>query len=436
MPSWPARKSCTRAGWVARAGVGRRHGRQGERAAARAAETPTPRVVRNGRRMRCPPVRAAPGVRPESQGSTASATKGHALSLESERPTVPHVLTLEPGDPDALADAVAGAFRPATDAAPSGVFAAPGPGEPDRRARRLQRRPLPAHGAAARDVRRGGRCATTRRSRSRSRQQDDSLQPARWTRRARVRRRAGRRTPAGCCGRCARTAGTCPAWTSSSTAGCRSGPDCRARRRWSARWRSRSLPSVGADVDDDLRARSGARPACAPSGTSPARPPVAWTRRSRCSRRAGVRAAARLPRLVDAAGAVGPGGGRAVAARRGHPGLALAQRRRLPVPPAGLRDGGRGSLGVDAAARRGGPGGRAGALEDATVRRRVRHVFTEIDRVRQAVAAARRPATTRPSAPVVHGVARVAARRLRGLLRRAGRRGGRRAGRTAPSAPG
>ncbi len=66
---------------------------------------------------------------------------------------------------------------------------------------------------------------------------------------------------------------------------------------------------------------------------------------------------------------------------------------------------------------------------------RVRHVFTEIDRVREAVAPSRGRGL-RSARPVVHGLARVVARRLRGLLRGARRGRRRRARRTAPWAPG
>ena len=181
---------------------------------------------------------------------------------------------------------------------------------------------MPADGASARDVRRRGRPRDDAVTLT-SRQQDDAftgrlddLGPGSVTGLGDVRR--GRAV-----GDAARPAGTCPAWTSSWTAGCRSGPGCRARRRSSApsRWappRSPGCRSTTRSALDLVKACMRAEP------RSRAPPPAGWTRRSRCSARGATGAAARLPGLVDSPGAVGPGRRRSHAAGRRHP--------RVPLP--------------------------------------------------------------------------------------------------------
>ena len=135
-----------------------------------------------------------------------------------------------------------------------------GSGQPDRRARRLQRRARaavrvdPAHLRRRRTARRrrgrGPRAARpTGRSPSRSRDSSRAVSPS------------GPPTSPACCGRCARTAMTCAGWMSCSTARCRSVPGCRRRRRWSAPWPSQqpSCPGCASTRRRWRRWRSGRR---------------------------------------------------------------------------------------------------------------------------------------------------------------------------------
>ena len=71
------------------------------------------------------------------------------------------VTLLSPGTPAELAASRAAAFRTAYGAEPGRRRPGPGPGQPDRRAHRLQRRHLPAGRAPPRDVRRRARRAPT-----------------------------------------------------------------------------------------------------------------------------------------------------------------------------------------------------------------------------------------------------------------------------------
>ena len=290
----------------ARAGRGRDGGQGDAAAASSGGDARLARVVRKGRRMQCPPGGVAPGVRPVSQALNGASREKvthrvpdrRALELRAWRPSTP-------GEPDALAADVAERFPSRHGRGPVGVFAAPGRvnliGEHvDYNGGLCLPMALPHATYAAvglRDDERGHACAAASRTTSFS---------GRWTPSARVRRPAGRRTPAGCCGRCARTAGTCPAWTCvvdsrvplgaglSSSAALECAVALGGRRR-------RSAPTS----TTTLRGRLWCGPACAPSGRSPAPRPAAWTRRSSLFGRAGVGAAARLPRLVDAAGRAG-----------------------------------------------------------------------------------------------------------------------------------
>ena len=192
--------------------------------------------------------------------------------------------------------------------------------------------------------------------------------------------------------------------------------------------------SVGADVDDDLRSALVA--ACMRAEREVAGAPTGGMDQTvALFAPPGVGAAARLPRLVDAGRCrwdpTAAGLTLLVVDTRASHSLSDGgyQSRR-----AGLRDRGRHSSASRCCATWTDQGAALAALEDATVRRRVRHVFTEIDRVRQAVGAARGRRLRGPRR-AVHGLARVPARRLRGLLRGAGRRRGHRAGARCPRRP-
>ena len=182
--------------------------------------------------------------------------------------------------------------------------------------------------------------------------------------------------------------------------------------------------------------RAGARPACAPSARSRARPPAAWTRPSRCSasrrRRCCSTAATGRPRQVP----LGPGGGGPDPAGRGHPRVALARGRRLRLAPRGLRGGRRPARRRPAARRRRTRTPRSASLDDERCGRRVRHVFTRDRPGPRGGRRCSRPATVAGLGATFLALARVPARRLRGVLRGA-RRGRRRPRwRTARSAPG
>ena len=173
-------------------------------------------------------------------------------------------------------------------------------------------------------------------------------------------------------------ASTCRGSTCASTAPCRSAPGSRRRPRWSARSRSRSPSSLAWPTTRPDGAAGHRLHARRDRGRRRARP-AAWTRRWRCWPSAGRGAAHRLPRphhdrRAPATGPAGPGdpGHR-------HPGLPCARRRRLREPPGRLR-GRRGARGAVAA--RGHRSTGVEALADARIRRRARHVVTEIDRVR------------------------------------------------------
>ena len=139
------------------------------------------------------------------------------------------------------------------------------------------------------------------------------------------------------------------------------------------------------------------------------------------------RPAARLPRRVGRAGAAGPRRRRAGLAGHRHPGPARAGRRPVRRAPGHLRGGGR-ELGREQPARgrrRPSSTRRWTGCRTTCLRRRVRHVVTEIERVREMVGAAARRAGGRPRAGA-RRLARLDARRLRDLLPRAGPRGRRR----------
>ena len=179
---------------------------------------------------------------------------------------------------------------------------------------------------------------------------------------------------------------------------------------------------------DDERPRPGwCRPACAPSGRSPARPPAAWTRPSRCSagrsrrccstaatgrpaRCAGTRRAAGLTLLV-------------VDTRASHSlvdgGYAVPPRRTARPPrPARRRPAARRRPDQDAAltpSTTSGSGAGCGTCSPRSTGSARRSTCS-------------RPATSTGLGATFTGLARLAARRLRGVLRGARRRRGHRAG--------
>ena len=202
----------------------------------------------------------------------------------------------------------------------------------------------------------------------RSDQSDDPFTRAARRRSARAGDRLGGVRRRGAVGAARGRLGRARAWTSSSTAGCRSAPGCPARRPWSARWRwpSRRPPARRSTTTCAARLvqacmRAEREVAGAPTGGMDQTIALFGQR--------GVGAAARLPRLVDAPGALGPGVGRADPAGRGHPRVALAGGRRLRSPAARTARRRPALLGVDLLRDVDGPGRRPGALEDERVRR-------------------------------------------------------------------
>ena len=319
--------------------------------------------------------------------------------------TVP-VSVLGAGDPSTVAAGLAGRFRASYGREPVGCFMAPGRvnliGEHvDYNGGRCLPLALPhaTYAAAARSRRRPGhdRAACSRTEPWHGRL--DGLGPGQVDGWAALRRRGG--LVAGC-----RRRATCPASTCWSTAGCRSAPGCPARRRWSAPSRSRCARLAGVEVDRAAAPAARRRPACAPRPRSPARRPEAWTRPSRCS------AAARARRCCSTAATA-----RTRQVRWAPDGPAWSCWWWTPGVSHRLTDGGYGDRRADceAAARAAGRAVAARvptpppALEalnrvpDGLLRRRARHVLTEIARVEEAVAcieaAGLRPAWAPPSPP-------------------------------------
>ena len=284
--------------------------------------------------------------------------------------------------------------RDRTPARPDGVWSAPGPGQPDRRAHRLQRRLRAAvRPSTARCGRRRRRPTTARcgcapcSSRRRDRGQlAASSAPGRLDGWAAY---AGRRGLGARRGRARASRGS----TSSSTG------DVPRRRR--AVLVAALECAVALALNDLLGAGPGPP---SPGASWPARGRErvrrgavagSWTRWRRCSRRAGHALFLDIRSLETRAGPAGPGGHRAGAAGDRHPGRPRPGRRCLRRAAGGLR----------AAAgrpRRAGPAGRhpdagrgraAEALGRPASCARVRHVVTENARVAggRGAAAGRRP---------------------------------------------
>ena len=248
---------------------------------------------------------------------------------------------------------------------------------------------------------------------------------------------AGRPTSPASSGRCGRPATGVPGPTSPSTAGCRSAPGCRssAALECAVAVALSDLCGLGPGADDAV-ADPLAASAPAPR-TTIARAPTGGMDQSaslRCTRR--PRHSSGLPRRLDRAGAVRPRRARPRPARHGHPRRARAGRRPVRRAAAHLRAGrrrarrhqpARGALRrLDAALAR---------LADRVVRRRVRHIVTEIERVRATVALLREDRSTEVGA-AVRRVARVDARRLRDLAAPSSTSRSRPPRRTARSGPG
>ena len=281
---------------------------------------------------------------------------------------------------------------------------APGPGQPDRRAHRLQRRVRAAAGAAAAGSRprpgwrRARCCGCVRCSRAGDRRAAaGGDRPGHGGRLVGLRRRGGVGAARG-------RATTCPGWTSSSTATCRSGPGCRRPRRWSAPSRSAWNDLGGLDLSRDELAAAARRAendvVGAPTGVHG--PDGVAARPGR---------APGLPRHAVArrrAGAVRPAGGRPGAAGDRHPGAARAGRRRVRRAAPVVRAGG----GACSACRRCATStvrrtsttrwpGWARVPEGDLLRKRVRHIVTENARVLDVVAALRSGADPRRIGPTL-----------------------------------
>ena len=230
--------------------------------------------------------------------------------------------------------------------------------------------------------------------------------PAARRARARADRPAGRRTPPGCCGRCGRTGWDLPGH------GRPGGQPGAAGRRPVELRRPRVLGrprggrrSPAPTVDDDLRGRPGAglharrggggrRPdrrhgpddrRCSGGASRPCCSTAATGRRGRWP---GTRRRAGLTLLI-------------VDTRASH----TLARRRVRRPPRATARRPPALLGVDLLRDVDDQAAALDALEDERVRRRVRHVFTEIDRVQRGRRAAR-GRRLRRARPVVHRVAR------------------------------
>ena len=244
--------------------------------------------------------------------------------------------------------------------------------------------------------------------------------------------KAGCRTPPGCCGRCRRTGSTYPRSTSSWTAGSRWGRGCRRSAALECSVALAACAAAGVEVDDLLRQRLVKACMRAEAEVAGA-PPAAWTRRSRCS-------AEPRPRCCWTAAT---GRRRRFRGTRPPPGSTCSwwtPERRTHWWTAGTRRGAttvrqrprsselrllRDVADQSAALR---------SLSDDRVRRRVRHVVQR-DRPGRRSGRADRRAMPGGARPVVRGVARVVARRLRGVVRGARRCRGHRHAAWRPGGP-
>ena len=196
-----------------------------------------------------------------------------------------------------------------------------------------------------------------------------------------------------------------PDWTCSSTA-----PSARGRsaRRLPSSARSRWRRPGSPGVDEDAYGAAGR--ACIRAETEVAGAPTAgWTRRSRCrrpARRCSSTSATAPAVPLDLAEPPHAPGHR-------HPRAAPAHRRRVRRPAGRLREAAA-ALGVPPCAQ---APGRGRGLADERVRRRARHMVTEIARVEQTVTPW--SAATGPRSATVRRLARLDAGRLRDLLPRA-----------------
>ena len=142
---------------------------------------------------------------------------------------------------DAGARVGRGRLRGVRRARARGRLVVPRPGQPDRRAHRLQRRLRAAVRDRGPGLGRGGAARSDGVLRMRSVQQPARRRDGRPRRAgARARPAAGRRTSPASSGRRARPGTMSAAWTCWSTAGCRSAAGSRRRTRWSARSHGRS----------------------------------------------------------------------------------------------------------------------------------------------------------------------------------------------------
>ena len=271
---------------------------------------------------------------------------------------------------------------------PDGRVVGARPGQPHRRAHRLQRRALPADRAAAAHLPSRVRLRRDRTVRVWSVQTGEQVDRRPRRRRARAPRRAGRRTSPASSGPWSRRGTRWPALdvVVDGRVPLGAGPvqlgRARVRRRRGAVRPVRPRP---AGTTTPARARLAA--VCADAENTIARAPdrrhgpvgvAALHRRPRDP--------ARLPRRLGRAGAVRPGRARPRAAGHGHPRRARAGRR--PVRRSGARscEQAAAELGVaslrEVAVRLPRRGAGDGS-SDPVVRRRARHVVTEIERVRR-----------------------------------------------------
>ena len=324
---------------------------------------------------------------------------------------------VEPGDPAQLAAGRAGRARRPVRRRRRRRGPGAGQGQPDRRAHRLQRRPVPAGGPAARDLRRPPRGATTTWCGSRAGRPTTSG-PAGSTRPDRVRSTGGRRTSPACSGRCARPGTTCPASTSlvDSTVPLGAGLSSSAALECATAVALAAL--LGLDLSPDVR-RSLARACMRAESEVAGAPTGGMDQMVAMLAEAGCRPARRLRRPHRPAGA-----GSTSASH-----VLLVTDTRVSHE---LTDGGYGSRRADceaAADELGVPTLRQARLDDLTgitdpVRRRRAHHVVDRDRAGGRRRTGREGRATGRSRPAPAGLARLPARRLRGLVRGAGHRGG------------
>ena len=209
------------------------------------------------------------------------------------------------------------------------------PGQPDRRAHRLQRRLRAAVRAAAahRRRRRPRRTASTGRSGRELVRRADHLRRGR-RRRAGPGHRLGRRTSPGWSGRCARPATPCraPGWPSPPT--CRSGAGLSSSAALECGRAGRAARP--------RRAGPARRPTARgwPSGprtTTSACRPASWTSPRRSAAGPGTRCSSTAATSRGRAHPVRPGRRRPGHAGHRHPRARTARRRRVRRPPRGLR---------------------------------------------------------------------------------------------------